>query len=615
MKGIITRRECLALCCGMVSLAGCSSWNVLDARSQSPDDAAVARSRVRLVGDMAVPFGLYPAKVEAVGLVTGLPGTGGDPAPSPQRAALLAEMQTRGVDKPNAVLASPNTALVLIRGVLRPGIQKGDTFDVELRILRDSETTSLRGGYLLETRLRQRLVLPQEIHEGHVWGLAQGPVMVDPAADETHDRVLLGRGRILGGGVALMSRQLGLVLKRDCKSVVNSSRIALALNKRFHTFQKGVKVGVATAKTDEFVELTVHPRYKENVARYMRLLQAVPLHESATERMQRIAELKQRLLDPVTSAEAAMELEAIGSEGAEALCAGARAKDPEVRFYAAEALAYLDRREAAEPLGEAAREQPAFRVFALTALSAMDDYAAYEQLRDLLAVPSAETRYGAFRALWAMNPADALVKGEPLANQFTYHVLDVGGLPMIHATRSRRPEIVVFGQDQRFLVPLAVNAGNQVMVTSRGGDEITVSKFSVGEPDQKRMVSARVDEVIRAIVELGGTYPDVVQALQEAEAAHALPSRFVIDALPEAGRTYHRVAGGGEKDAESVGLGRQAGDSPLDRPQKRVDHYQPDQPHPGGKSKEETASDHPDPDQNRHSLARLFARMTGRDSD
>ena len=97
-----------------------------------------------------------------------------------------------------------------------------------------------------------------------------------------------------------------------------------------------------------------------------------------------------------------MQLEAIGSEGAETLLKGIQSNDPEVRFYSAEALAYLDRREAAEPLGQIAREQPAFRVFALTALSAMQDFSAYEQLRDLLSLPSAETRYGAFRSLWAM---------------------------------------------------------------------------------------------------------------------------------------------------------------------------------------------------------------------
>ena len=615
MRGLITRRECLALSCGIVSLAGCSGWNVLDTRSQSPDDAESAGSNVRLVGDMAVPFGMYPAKVEAVGLVTGLPGTGGDPAPSPQRAALLAEMQTRGVENPNSVLASPNTALVLIRGVLRPGIQKGDHFDVEVRVPAQSGATSLRGGYLLEARLKQMAVLNQQIHEGHVWGLAQGPVMVDPAADQERDRVLLGRGRILGGGVALKSRQLGLVLKPESQGVLNSSRIAHALDKRFHSFEKGVKVGVATAKTDEFIELTLHPKYKDNIARYMQVVRAVALQESATGRMQRIAQLRQRLLDPVTSAEAALELEAIGPESAEALIGGIQASDAEVRFYAAEALAYLDRREAAEPLGEAARQQPAFRVFALTALSVMDDYAAYEQLRELLAERSAETRYGAFRALWAMNPADALVAGERLGGRFSYHVLDTAGPAMIHATRSRRPEIVLFGRHQRFRTPLMINAGNQVMVTSRGGDEITVSKFSANEADQKRVVSPEVDEVIRAIVDLGGTYPDIVQALQEAKTAGALPSRFEIDALPEAGREYNRVAEGEEQQGGSGDLGRVAGKPVPDAVTGPAGSNPADDPSATRKPKKKTTSDPPDSDENPHSLTGFFARMTGRGSD
>ena len=72
----------------------------------------------------------------------------------------------------------------------------------------------------------------------------------------------------------------------------------------------------------------------------------------------------------------------------------------------------------------------------------MQDFAAYEQLRELLSAPSAETRYGAFRALWAMNDNDPLVKGEVLGGQFHYHVLDVAGPPMIHVTRNRLAEIV-----------------------------------------------------------------------------------------------------------------------------------------------------------------------------
>ncbi|MBN2476057.1 MAG: flagellar basal body P-ring protein FlgI [Pirellulales bacterium] len=599
--------------CGMVILAGCSSWDVLNVRSQSPDDLEADRVQTRLVGDLAVPYNMFPIRVEAVGLVTGLPGTGSDPAPSPQRAALLDEMQTRAVPNPNTVMASPNTALVLVRGVLRPGIQKGDRFDIEVRIPSRSDTTSLRGGHLLLCRLKEMAVLNNQFHEGHLWGLASGPVMVDPSSDGEEDSILLGRGRILGGGVATRSRQLGLVLKPGQQNVFNSARVANALNRRFHTFQRGVKVGVANAETDKFVELKVHPRYKDNIGRYVQVLRATALQESAAERMQRMVVLKNRLLDSVTSAGTALELEAIGSAGVDTLLAGIESGDPEVRFHSAEALAYLDRREAAACLGEAARSEPAFRVFALTALSAMDDFAAYEQLRELLAVPSAETRYGAFRALWAMNPADSLVLGERLGEQFSYHVLATSGPPLVHLTRNRRPEIVLFGQHQGLQTPLAVEAGSQIMVTSCGSNQIAVSKYAVEEADQKRVVSTELDAVIRAIVELGGTYPDVVQALQEAKAAGALPSRLEVDALPTAGRSYDRVASREDRDAAKDTDPRVG--SPLpDLFRQRTDSKESGKGQPGAKSTKPNR-DSSEFSEDRHPLKGFFAKMTGRDPD
>jgi len=505
---------------------------------------------------------MFPVQVEAVGLVTGLRGTGEDPKPSPLRAALLAEMQTRGVARPNAVLASRDTALVKIRGVLRPGIQKGDRFDVEVRVPSQSETTSLRGGRLLEARLSELAVLEGQVHSGQYLAKAEGPVMVDPSADAKEDRVLSCRGQVLGGGICQKSRPLALVLKPGRQSVFNASRIETAVNKRFHIFQKGVKAGVAKAKTDEYVELAVHPRYKDNIHRYVSVVRSLALRETEPELMLRLAELEKELLDPATSSRAALALEAVGNEGVRVLAKGVESRDAEVRFYSAEALAYLDRGEAVAVLAETARNFPAFRVFALTALSAMEDVSARDELRDLLEVSSAETRYGAFRALWAMNPNDPLVAGEPMNGQFSYHVLDVSGPTMMHVTRSHRPELVLFGRDQRLTCPLALEAGNRILVRGTAAGEIAVSKFAVGEPDQKRIVSDRLDDVIRAIVELGGTYPDVVQALQEAKSAGALASRFEVDAVPAAGRTYDRLAA----DAEG-------GESPRPRTAGRPDLF------------------------------------------
>jgi hypothetical protein len=169
----------------------------------------------------------------------------------------------------------------------------------------------------------------------------------------------------------------------------------------------------------------------------------------------------------------------------------------------------------------------------------MNDVTAYDRLRELLDATSVETRYGAFRALWAMNKSDALVKGENMGG-FSYHILKTDGPPMIHVTRSFRPEVVLFGRDQHFSTPLVLEAGNRILVNADEGDKVTVSRFAPGQTDQKRVVSTKVDDVIRAIVELGGAYPDVVLALQQAKMSHSLPGRFEVDAVPNSARVFHR---------------------------------------------------------------------------
>jgi len=497
----------------------------------------------RLVGDLAVPYGLHSIVVEAIGLVTGLNGTGSDPLPSPERQFLLAEMQRRGVQNPNTVLASKNTALVLVRGYLRPGIQKGDVFDVEVRVPSRSETTSLRGGFLLEVPLREMMILRGAVREGHILAKASGPVLVDPSADPEKDPIYATRGRILGGGVAERSRTLGLLLKPEYHSVANAARIESAVNRRFYIVQRGLQEGVARAKTNEYVELKLHPRYKNNIPRYVAVIRAIPLRDNEQIRLQRLRELESELLNPATAPQASLELEALGAPAVEVLKKGLTASSPVVRFHAAEALAYLDCPEAAPVLGQIARDEPAFRVYALAALSALNDLESVEILRELLKSPSAETRYGAFRALVELNPNDAAVAGENLGDQFWYHVVRVGGPPMVHVTKNRRAEVVLFGDDIRLSGKFALEAGNRIMVTSQEPGKVTVSRFAVNEADQKRFVSDSLDEIIRAIVELGGTYPDVVQMLQEARAAGALEARFEVDAVPEAGRRYE------EKDA------------------------------------------------------------------
>jgi flagellar basal body P-ring protein FlgI len=598
---------CVAL---LTLLCGCNWFGGKNLRSQSPDDKSAAKKN-RLVGDLAVPYGLYPVRVEAIGFVTGLQGTGSDPAPSPQRTELIDEMRTRGVANPSAVLASNKTSLVLVQAVLRPGIQKGERFDLEFRVPSQSDTTSLRGGYLLETRLRELGAMGDgRYHEGTVLALAEGPLLVDPSADPKKDRIMSTRGRVLGAGVALKSRPLGFVLKKGQQTIMNSSRVQNAVNKRFSTYEAGNKIGVAKAQTEQYIKLDVHPRYKDNINRYVQVVRSIAINETDSDRLKRIARLEKEILNRDTAAEAALQLEALNKDGIPPLLKALESSDREVRFYAAEALAYLDRHEAVVSLSEAAREEPAFRIFALTALSAMQDPAAFEQLKEMLSMSSAETRYGAFRSLWTMNPLDPFVRGEVFGDQFHYHVLDVGGPAMIHVTRSRLPELVLFGKDQEFQLPVTASAGNQIIVKSDESGEITVSKFAVHEADQKRTVSRKVDDVVRAIVELGGTYPDVVQALQEAKASGALVSRFEVDALPQAGRIIERVAEADSTDAGGKGSLSGKSTKKLSSPlpalfetKTTAINYKE-----GGKSKKDSASD-PENESKNEAKPGFFGKM------
>jgi hypothetical protein len=513
-----------------VAVIGCAGPAI---RSQSPEVAALMsmEADTRLVGDYAAPWGMNPRRIERPALVTGLPGTGSDPPPNAQRQSLMADMQARGVVEPNKLLASSNTSLVWVRGYLPPGVKKGDRFDIHVEVPSDNETTSLAGGWLMETRLAEMAVLGNRVRDGHVLGVAEGPLLVDPVSQGTLDSVSKLRAKVPGGGVSLTSRSIGLILGPEHRSAPLSKRIGDAINRRFHASIRGAKRGVATPKTDRFIELEIPPTYARNLGRYIRVVRCIAVIEPPGGRHARLELLGRQLADPVTAPAAALRLEAIGKDAVAVLRKGLESKDAEVRFAAAEALAYLGESSAAVNLAEAASNLRSVRPAALAALGVLDDANGIDALQALLSSSSAETRYGSFRALWQMNHALPLIRGERLGDACFLHVLDVKGPPLVHVTRSHRPEIVLFGVEHPIATGLRAEAGPSIVIVVDGSTAI-VSCFAAGQADQRLEVPATVDAVTRAIVDLGGTYPDAVQFLQQASSGHFLESRLAFDALP-----------------------------------------------------------------------------------
>jgi hypothetical protein len=533
--------------------AGCTSPLF---RGQSPEPDEIENlvelsdrpESVRLVGDLAVPWGLTSQKIEGVGLVTQLQGTGSDPTPSPLRDKLIKEMQTHDVKNYTKTLASPDTAMAVVRGYIPPGAQKGDVFDIEVRNPFRSKTTSFRQGWLMQTRLRPIQML-DTVREGHVMGLAAGEILVDALFEGSDDPVAETRGRIPGGGVVRMSRQLGLAISDEHSSVRTSQMIGAAINERFHHFDHGTKKGVANPKRDNMLELVVHPRYRHNLGRYIRVIRSIAVNESPRDRSARLVTLGRMLQEPTTAEVAALQLEAIGEESAAVLREGLQVTDPEVQFYAAEALAYLDDSAAVKPLAAAVAHERAFRWRGLTALAAMDSYEATEALAELMNLASAETRYGAFRALHIRNPRDQLVRGEVLNNEFSLHIIPGTQEPLLHFSRTRRPELVVFGSSVRLRPPDFLYAGDSILIRRLDDQSVRMSCFRPGQDDTYEVCSTEIGDVIRTIVKLGGTYANVFEAMRGAKEQGALAARVEVDAIPTANRQYERY--GQESDGDS----------------------------------------------------------------
>ena len=535
----------LALSCWL--MPGCSRPWVSD-KPVPVDDITLAeddQAEVTVVRDWAGPWAMLPFKGESIALVTGLKNSGSDPPQSPQRDILLGEMKTRSVANPNAVLASPRTSMVFVRAFLPPGVQKGDRVDIELRVLPRSETESLEGGWLMPTRLTEMAVLEGRLQTGHDRAIAQGHLLTDAVIEGSEDPVAMRRGRILGGGVALQSRPLGLAVRSDHKSVRKSSIIADAVNKRFSIFDAAnIKRGVATPKDDSYIELAIYPRYQDNLWRYIRVVGEVPLN-SRHQHHTRLESLGQQLLEPTSASRAALKLEAVGKEAIPFLEKGLASDNQEVRFYSAEALAYLDHPPAARQLAVLAASVPAFRWHALTALSAMDDLAAVDEIANLLHIESAETRYGAFRAMLTRNAQDPAVKGVALGDHLMLHTVSSEGPPMIHISRSRQAEVVIFGDNVRINGELVLATDNHITLKSLADGQIRVSRFAPGEEDKQITCSTRLDDVVKTLIDVGATYPDVANVIRTAKQRELLSARVEVDALPKPGRTYDRRSGDG----------------------------------------------------------------------
>jgi hypothetical protein len=503
--------------------------------------------------------------VEGVGLVVGLANTGSNPPPSTMRTRLLNDMRKAKVEHPDQWLERPGCSMVVVRAVLPNGLTTKDPIDVDIELPPASGTTSLAGGRLLMTELAPVMKTAQGDKEGKVFAIAGGPIMTGNLADPKNVKV----GRVLGGGRVKTDIPYNLVIKDDRRSARTVKLVEDTIGLRFHENKSGDQKGMAKSmRSDQRLILNVPKVYHHNQSRYFQVIEHLSLVDNPSLRAKRMEVWGKELLDPKTTGKAALKLEGLGSNSIPTLKLGLASADPQVKFFSAEALAYMGNVEGAEALAETATKRAEFRSYALKALAAMDQAAGVMRLRKLMGQSEVELRYGAFDALRSFDPEDPFlgevslldadtsdnalalqIPGERRAPRipvkeepFKLYVVDTEGPAMVHVSRNLRAEVVVFGKGQKILPPVVLGAGGPVLLNAADGDDqIQISRIAANVPDHRVSSSLEITDLIRKAVLVGATYPDVVGILTTASDQKNLTGPLVVDAIPLPNKTYTEI--------------------------------------------------------------------------
>jgi Flagellar P-ring protein len=557
------------LLAGLLVLAGCTSTSTQQVRSQAEDELSDHGDDVKTIGEVTSVGNADPIPVIGIGLVINLPNPTGGCPPGSDRVALEEELKKRGVENVKEKLDSPYNALVRVAALIPAAAHKGDLTDVTVAVPEGSRCTSLRGGYLSMCKLfnfdSTQHISPDptrgdRLLRGHEQVYAEGPVVAGLAGEgSAEDKPSQRAGCVWGGGRVLgADRVFTLELKPNLPF---GARVAMQVERRVNETFHGPAVGgagvppLATAKTNQTVTLGVPGAYRQNLMRYLRVVRLIPLNEQPAVDGPYCQKLEQQLLDPGTTITAALRLEALGPQSIPMLKAGLNSEHPLVRFAAAEALAYLGSPSCAEELAKQVVEQPHVQAYALTALASLNEAICHVKLTELLNAVRPETRYGAFRALRALDETDATVRGVKFGNAFWLHRVAPDGPPQIHLATTKRAEVVLFGESPKLVPPFSILAGPEFTLTAKDGESCTLSRFTTGGGKKSRQCSLEVADVLKALADLGGTYADAVELLRQADECRGLNCALKVDTLPKAPSVYDLAKAGLDASGTKAEIG------------------------------------------------------------
>jgi len=494
------------------------------------------------------------------GLVVGLNGTGSSDCPTVIREYLIDYLakQVRPEDKPErrrrpspeALIDSPNTAVVEIRGVVPTGARRFTRFDLQVEALPGTSTTSLEGGILLPTQMRffDRAASGQGMLAGAVLAEGGGPLFINPfgkAAEATSDADPR-RGYVLGGGRALEARPVRLVLLQPSYALART--MERRINERF-----GQKPKAAEARSSGYLVLNTPPELARTPERFRQLVAHLYVDNQPA-----FCERKARELVSLAAGDGANhEHIALAWEGM------GRSVIPQIqtfythgsvtlRFYAARTGLRLGDAAALPVMSElAASGGHSQRLLAIRELGDCDSPQAALSLAPLLSAADQEIRIAAYEALLQRShPAIRSVQFRHLTDRsqlsFILDVVECDGPLLIHVRRTRLPRLAVFGRRVPVTPPVFYAAPDDSLTihTVEDSDDLQVFAKERGRLSEDIAVPPRVVDLVTALADLplkdearplrglGLPYSRVVQVLAALCRDQTIPAALVLEQTP-----------------------------------------------------------------------------------
>jgi hypothetical protein len=386
------------------------------------------------IGSLTKVFAPEPVPTEGLGLVVGLEGTGSTECPPQVRAYLrqyiLRQLPARTRLDVDEFINSPNTAVVLVQGVIPAIASKNQYFDVRVTALSGTQTTSLNGGRLYTAELKMMGSLGVKTR---ILADAEGPVYIDKI---DNGRVDSKTGYILAGGKVLDEYKIILALNKPDFAMTN--RIRNRINGRFDD-------AAAKAVSSDRVEFVVPPKYKEQKQRFVSIVTMMYLTQEPAINSNRINTYVKGLAGSQDKYSNEVALEAIGNECLNELGVLLKSSDEKTRLHAGRCILNLGSDAGLAALRQIALDKDsAYRVEALESITmGAKRNDALSLSRKLLRDDDFRMRLAAYEQLRKLD--DVAINQEFIGRNFYLEQVTQTEFKTVFVSRSGQPRIVLFG--------------------------------------------------------------------------------------------------------------------------------------------------------------------------